>query len=105
MKELGAWIEGLVKKGCETSFVVEKKGESVINLPVIVLVILALLAFWVVLPLLFVGLFFDFRYHFEGFENTTIDINDVCNKTCDKASEVCESIKKEMKKEEKKDEE
>ena len=97
MKDFGSWISDLFKKGCETSFVVTKKDEKIISVPVIVFVLLVLFAFWIVIPLIVVGFFFECRYQFDGFENTTIDINDVCNKTCDKASEVCESIKKEIK--------
>ena len=99
VKDFGSWISDLFKKGCGTSFVVTKKDEKIISVPVIVFVLLVLFAFWIVIPLIVVGFFFECRYQFDGFENTTIDINDVCNKTCDKASEVCESIKKEFKKE------
>jgi len=101
MKDFGTWIKNVINKGCETSFVVTRKDTQIISLPVIVFVLLIIFAFWIAVPLIVVGFFFECRYQFEGFENTTIDINDVCNKTCDKATEVCESIKKEMKKENK----
>lgn len=97
MKDFGEWLKDVIKKGCETSFVVTRRDEEIISLPVIVFVLLLAFAFWIVLPLIVVGFFFECRYQFEGFDNTTIDINDVCNKTCDKASEVCESIKNEIK--------
>lgn len=83
------WCGRLVKKGCDTTFHVMREGKKVMSVPVLVLVLLLIFAFWIVLPLLVVGLFCDCKYSFEGIKSTTVDLNDMCNK----ASETCESIK------------
>lgn len=87
------WCGRIIKKGCDTSFTVSRHEREIISVPVIVLVLLLLFAFWIVLPLLVVGLFCNCKYHFKGFESTSIDINELC----DKASDVCENIKKDIK--------
>lgn len=83
------WCGRMVKKGCDTTFHVVRNGNKVMSVPVIVLVLLLLFAFWIALPLLVVGLFCDCKYSFEGFKSTTVDLNDMC----EKASETCENIK------------
>ena len=54
-----------------------------INTPVLVLVIALILAFWVVLPLLVVGLFCECRYHFEGIGDINVNLNSACDKMAD----------------------
>lgn len=83
------WCGKIVRKGCDTSFNVVKEGKEIISVPVIVLVLAIVLAFWFVFILLVVGLFCNFKYYFKGFDSTTVDINDIC----EKASETCENIK------------
>jgi len=83
------WCGKVIKKGCETTFNVVKEGKEIMSVPVIVLVLATLLAFWLVLILLVVGMFNDCKYYFKGFEKTTVDINEIC----EKASQTCENIK------------
>jgi hypothetical protein len=85
----------LIKSSVETSFIVEKRGNVVINVPVLVLIV-CLLAFGITVPLLIIGLFFEYRYRFEGID--TVNINFDINKACDEASEMCDNIKKDFKK-------
>lgn len=87
------WCGKVIKKGCETTFTVSRHDKNIISAPVILWVILLIVAFWIVVPLMVIGLFCNCRYHFTGFENTTIDINDLC----DKASDACENIKNNIK--------
>ncbi len=84
-----AWCGRLIQKGCDTSFVVTRGDKEVMSIPVLALVLAALLAFWLVVILLVVGLFNDFKYYFIGVEPTTVDVNDFCQK----AAETCEEIK------------
>lgn len=86
------WCGKIIKKGCDTSFTVTRHEQTVITIPVIVLVLLLVFAFWIIIPLLIVGLFCSCKYHFHGFQSTTVDINDLC----DKASDACENIKKDI---------
>lgn len=86
------WCRKVLKKGNETTFQVERKGNVALKLPVTVLVLSLVFAFWVTIPALIVGMFMDCKYSFVGFNSTTVDINDICNK----ASETCENIKKDF---------
>ena len=88
-----AWCGKVVKKGCETTFEVTRYNNRIISVPLIVLVVCLVLAFWVTLPLLIIGLFFDCKYRFIGVEKTEIDLNGMC----EKASQTCENIKDDIK--------
>ena len=92
VKKFVNWIGSLIKKGCENFFIVSKKDEEIITMPVIVIVLLLLFAFWVVLPLMVVGLFFGFRYRFSGSITKSVNVN----MACDKAAEAAETIKQEF---------
>ena len=99
-KTLGNAVDGfmgvlkkLLKKSIDTKFEVVRYEETVINVPVLVLLIALIFAFWVVLPLLIVGMFFDFKYHFAGINSVNVNINEMC----DKAADACKDIKNEMK--------
>lgn len=60
------WCGKLIHKGNINSFEVLKDDNRVIMIPVTVLVLLLLFAFWIVVPLLIVGLIFGYRYRFCG---------------------------------------
>lgn len=79
----------ILKKSCETSFEVIRNGKRLVTVPVLVLILGIGLAFWVTIPLLVLGMFVGCKYHFAGFDSTTVDINDICDKAC----ETCENIK------------
>lgn len=87
------WVGKVIKIGNENFFDVTRNGEEIIKMPITVCVLLLLLAFWVCVPLLIIGLFFSFRY---GFSGPVFRRDDVFNKAMDKASDVTENIKKEF---------
>jgi len=93
LRKLVGFILKLIDKGNRNHFEVEKNGERVIKLPVTVLAILVLFMFWVVFPLMIVGLFFGFRYSFSGPDLGRDDIN----RAMDSMAGVAENIKKEVK--------
>lgn len=86
------WCGKMIKAGCENFFIVKRHNEVLINIPVIVLILLVIFAFWLTLPVLIAGLFFGFRYCFQGEIAKSVDVN----KACDKAAEACEAVKKEF---------
>lgn len=90
------WFGEVLKKSCKSTFHVEHNGKQVVAVPVLVFIVLLLFAFWITLPLLIIGMFCDYKYHFEGVETVTVDVNEVCNK----ASETCVNIKNDMKNDE-----
>ncbi len=83
------WCGRVCKKGCDTSFNVVKEGRKLMSIPVIVLVLVGFIALPLTIILLIVGMFCDCKYYFEGFNSTSVDINELCNK----ASDACTNIK------------
>lgn len=73
-----SWAGDLLKKSCKSTFHVEHEGKQVVAVPLLVFILLLIFAFWITLPLMIVGLFFDYKYHFEGINK--IDVNEVCDK-------------------------
>ena len=57
-------VAALVRQGIQISFTVERKGEELISLPVLVVVILAAASFGSIFTVIIIGLFFGCRYHF-----------------------------------------
>lgn len=87
------WCGKILKKSWESKFVVCKDNNRIGAMPVLVLILLMLFAFWITVPLMIIGLFFDFKYSFEGVGKVTVDLNDMC----DKASDACTNIKSDIK--------
>ena len=87
------WIKRILKKSVDTSFVADRHGSQVFSMPTLLLVLLLIFAFWIVLPLLIVGLFFDFRYHFDGIGTVSVNINEVVGQ----ASDGAEALKRDIK--------
>ena len=74
-------------------FCVQRKDEEILSVPVIVLVLAIIFAFWFIVPALVVGLFADCRYHVEGAKKVTVDFNDMM----DKVSKEARNIKNDLK--------
>jgi len=91
------WCGKVIAKGNVHMFEVRRNKEVVVSVPLTVLVLLLIFAFWVIIPLVVVGLFFGCRYYFRGpdLEKTGV------NKVMDVAADACENIKKEIKESEK----
>lgn len=94
-KGLGELLRSAVNLGNRNRFEVRKGDEVVLEMPVLVLVLLMLFAFWVCLPLLVIGLFAGFRYTFSGAELGRESVNNAM----DKAAEAVEKVKEEVTKE------
>ncbi|SFC49241.1 hypothetical protein [Butyrivibrio sp. YAB3001] len=95
-KNLADFFRVLFKKSLEIDFCLNKGGQKIASVPLLVLVLLLLGFFWITVPLLIIGLFFGISYNFTGIDKVVVDVNDVC----DKASQTAENIKNEFKKEE-----
>lgn len=95
MNSLFGWVGRFFKKCVDTSFVVSREGKVMGKIPVLALILLVIFTFWVTIPLMIIGLFFDFKYEFAGIDKITVDLNEMC----DKASDVCTNIKNDIKSE------
>lgn len=85
-----SWLKRILRKLLDTSLVVSRHGERLFSIPLLVVILLAL-AFWVTLPILIISLFFEVRYHFEGVDRITVDLNDIS----ERVSEGVETLKRE----------
>lgn len=88
------WCGKLLKKSIDCKFIVERRGSTIINVPVLLLILAIIFAFWVTLPLLVIGLFCECKYHFSGIEDITVNLN----QACDKAAESVENLKTDINK-------
>lgn len=93
LRKFFKWCGKIIKKGNTHYFDITRKGENILSIPITLFIIIILLAFWAVIVLLIVGLFFGFRYHFRGPELKA----DSINHAMDKASETAENIKNDIK--------
>ena len=58
-------IAMLIRKSMENAFVVERKGEEILYIPVLIMIIVTLSMFHFTLGALLIGLFFDCKYSIE----------------------------------------
>jgi len=89
---LGEMIRDLFNLGNRNRFEVRKDDKLLLEVPVTVLVLLLIFAFWVCIPLLVIGLFAGCRYTFSGAELG----RDSVNQAMDKAAEAVERVKEEV---------
>jgi hypothetical protein len=89
LSKLWDWVKKLFQKGNANHFVITRKGDELIAMPITVLALL-LICFWPFsLVILFVGLFLGARYSFRGPDINT-NVNDFMNKAQDKAASAVE---------------
>ncbi len=86
------WIGKIIEKGNRNSFEVRREDKVIISVPVTILVLLTILAFWLVVPLIIVGLFFGCRYFFKGPDLESTGVNHVM----DSAANAAENLKKDV---------
>lgn len=89
LRRFGSFLMGLLRRGNENFLDIYRRGELRTSMPVTVLAVLLLFAFWFTLPLMAVGLFFGFRYRFSG-----PDLGKpVVNESMDYVAEAAEDLK------------
>ena len=82
----------LIHKANTNMLEVKRRGSMVIALPVSVLILFLILAFWVTIPVMILGLFMGCRYSFRGIESESTNINSAMNA----ASDAAETLKDEI---------
>lgn len=91
-KSIGRWLRDLFDMGNTNCIELHRKGEKILGLPVTVFIVLLIFCFWVIIPLMIVGLFFGCRYYFSGAELGKENVNNAM----DKATDFAENIKHEF---------
>jgi hypothetical protein len=79
----------LLQIGNTNSIEVMRGGQYILSCPITLFVVLLLVGFWVIVPLMVLGLFFGFRYRIIGKELGS----EAVNKVMDEAAETAEEIK------------
>ena len=87
-------VKRLFKTLLDQQFQVERKGEEIIAVPVLVFILVLIFGFNIMIPLLIVGLFLGCHYHFLGAQKMTFDVNEMSRK----ASKYADDLKAEFKK-------
>ena len=92
LKKFGKFCLKMIRKGNANHFEVLKGEESKASIPVTAIAVLLIFAFWIVIPLIIVGLFFGFRYRFNGPDFTGNTVNDAMNSAAKAAEDLKKSI-------------
>lgn len=92
MGRFGRWCAKWINKGNSNSFCIEKNGQEILRVPVTLLIVLLIFTFWIIVPLMIVGLFFDMRYHFRGPDVKSVDLN----KAMDTVADAAENLKSDI---------
>ena len=92
IKRFGRFCAGILNKGNTNFFEASKNGKVIVSFPVTVLVILLLFLFWVIVPLIIIGLFFGFRYSFVGDDLGKDSVNKAMGGATDAAEDIKRSI-------------
>jgi len=90
IKQIGTFCLDLIRWGNKNTFEVIKDEEIKASLPVTALTFLLIFAFWITIPMIIIGLFFGFRYRFQGPNFNGNTVNDAMNS----AAEAAENLKK-----------
>lgn len=72
---LGTRIKRLINKGFKTRFIVEKSGETIINISINLLIIAAIILHWFLLIALFVSFILGCRFRIQKAEGENIDLS------------------------------
>lgn len=98
-KSFGETLRDIFDKGNSNSIEMYRDNERKLGMPVNVFILLLILGFWIIVPLMIVGLFCGCRYAFSGKELGKESVNNAMGK----ANEFADSIKSEIKNEMNKD--
>lgn len=101
-REIGRFLKDLLHKGNTNRFDVIKDKKVVMMIPMTLFVLLILFAFWFMLPLLVIGLFFGYGYRFSGADLDKTNVNEAVGKVTDvtlKAGEIVAKAASDLSKE------
>lgn len=104
MAKIGKFAGKLFNKGNANFLEVRREGKTILQMPLTVVVVLAICAFWVVIPLMIVGLFFNCRYVFVGRDIEKTPVNNAMEKVADTADSIKTEVMSDVKATESKNE-
>ncbi|MDO5561066.1 MAG: DUF4342 domain-containing protein [Oscillospiraceae bacterium] len=80
INKAGKWIGKVIMKGMENKLCIERKGEKIIELPVTVLVLIMIPAFYLIICALIVAFFMGCKFRFTGPDLGCDKVNNVMDK-------------------------
>ncbi len=86
------WCWSLIIKSCRNNLAAIKKDSTLLELPILVFLILLCACFWIIVPVMVVGLFFDIRYRFQGPDIHSGLANAVMDSAADAAQDLKEKV-------------
>jgi hypothetical protein len=101
-REFIRFMKELLHKGNTNRFDVVKDKKVVMMIPMTLFVLLILFAFWFMVPLLIIGLFFGYGYRFSGSDLEKTQVNEAVEKVSDatlKAGEIVAKAASDLSKE------
>lgn len=87
------FVGRIISRGNSNSFHVSRAQEEIVSIPITIMVILLIFAFWIVFPLLIVGLFCGFRYQFSGPDLGSHTLNDTMDNVSDATRKAVYNVK------------
>ncbi len=99
LKELLLAAADLLRHCTVNQFEVWRNGERMTSLPVLILILLVVLAYWISLPLLVIGLLFGCRYRFSGPDLDRNKVGEVANQVSDSVRDAVGQVREQFKKE------
>ena len=96
-KEKGHVLKTLRRWLIDNELEIWRRNQPVTALPVLILLLLLVSAFWVTLSILVLGLFLGFRYRFSGPDLERDDINGMIGSVADTAADLGRQVMDELK--------
>ena len=86
----------LLRHATVNQFQVWRNGEMTTSMPVLILILLVVAAFWISLPLLVLGLFFGYKYRFAGPDVEDNKVSETMGRVSDAVHGMVEQVKDEF---------
>jgi len=96
LRELLAAGLDLLRHATVNQFQVWRQGEIMTSMPVLILILLVVVAFWVSVPLLLLGLIFGCKYTFAGPDLDDNQVGETVNHVAHTIGDVVEQVKDEL---------
>ena len=86
------WTGKIIDKGNNNYFKVLKNRKKILELPLTAFVLLLIFAFWLVIPLIIIGLVVGYNYQFGGPDLEKTEVNKAMDKFSDATKQAVDSV-------------
>lgn len=87
------FFQELLRRSLENSLEVWRRGELMVSIPLLISVLLLVVAFWICVPLLIIGLLTGCRYRFAGPDFDRSSAGETVNRAARQVGETVERVK------------